>query len=68
MLFYQFILPNIKGNDSSNEKTKGEFYVIPVYQEYIDKGHFISTNIADEMWDLGTPESISFFENNYRQS
>ena len=53
---------------SSNAKTKGEFYVIPVYQEYIDEGHFISTNIADEMWDLGTPESISFFENNYYQS
>ena len=53
---------------SSNEKTRGEFYVIPVYQKYIDEGHFISINIANEMWDLGTSESISFFENNYCQS
>ena len=53
---------------SSNKKTKGEFYVIPVYQEYIEEGYFISTTVADEMWDLGTPESALFFENNYHKN
>ena len=53
---------------ASNKKTKGEFYVIPVYQEYINDGHFISTDVADEMWDLGTPESAMFFEKNYHKN
>ena len=45
-----------------NEKTRGEFYVIPVYQKYIANGHTINVDRAHQMWDLGTPESISVFE------
>lgn len=44
----------IKGN----ETTKGEFYVIPVYQKLIDKGEFVGISIAKAMWDLGTPQSL----------
>ena len=47
----------------SNKKTQGEYYVIPVYQKYIEAGYIININKAQQMWDLGTPESISIFEN-----
>lgn len=41
------------------EKTKGEYYVIPVYQKYINQGNFVGISIATQMWDLGTPESLN---------
>jgi len=46
----------------SKEKTKGEYYVIPVYQKMIDKGLQINISLAKEMWDLGTPEAIKNFD------
>ena len=45
-----------------NEKTQGEFYIIPVYQKLINNGHIINIDKAKAMWDLGTPESINLFE------
>ena len=45
-----------------DEKTHGEFYVIPIYQKLINKGYIINIDKAKEMWDLGTPESISLFK------
>ena len=45
-----------------DEKTQGEFYVIPIYQKLINKGYIINIDKAKEMWDLGTPESISLFK------
>ena len=46
----------------NNERTRGEFYVMPVYQKMIDAGKDIRLSEASEMWDLGTPESKSVFE------
>lgn len=43
------------------EKTKGEYYVIPVYQKFIDQGDFVGISIATKMWDLGTPESLQHY-------
>jgi dTDP-glucose pyrophosphorylase len=43
------------------EKTKGEYYVIPVYQKYINRGDFIGISVATQMWDLGTPESLQHY-------
>lgn len=43
---------------SKKEKTRNEYYVIPVYQKFIDHGKMISISIADEMWDMGTPEAL----------
>jgi len=43
------------------EKTRGEYYVMPVYQKYIDEGKFIGISKADEMWDLGTPDALNLF-------
>ncbi len=44
------------------EKTKGEYYVIPVYQKMIDAGLWIGISQASEMWDMGTPEAKAAFE------
>jgi len=47
---------------AGNERTKGEFYVIPVYQKMIDAGMEIRISVAGEMWDMGTPEAKKEFE------
>jgi UDP-N-acetylglucosamine diphosphorylase / glucose-1-phosphate thymidylyltransferase / UDP-N-acetylgalactosamine diphosphorylase / glucosamine-1-phosphate N-acetyltransferase / galactosamine-1-phosphate N-acetyltransferase len=46
----------------SQERTKGEFYVMPLYNKYIDKGRRIRLSLAGEMWDLGTPDAKRSFE------
>ena len=45
-----------------DERTRGEFYVIPVYQKMIDAGKLVTISQASEMWDLGTPEAKARFE------
>lgn len=44
------------------EKTKGEYYVIPVYQKMINDGLWVGISQAKEMWDMGTPEAKAAFE------
>jgi UDP-N-acetylglucosamine diphosphorylase / glucose-1-phosphate thymidylyltransferase / UDP-N-acetylgalactosamine diphosphorylase / glucosamine-1-phosphate N-acetyltransferase / galactosamine-1-phosphate N-acetyltransferase len=48
------------GNEIINQKqkTKGEYYIIPVYTKYIENNKWIGISIAKEMYDLGTPESL----------
>ncbi|MDL1894825.1 hypothetical protein FBQ82_00995 [Anaerolineae bacterium CFX7] len=46
----------------NGEKTRGEYYVIPVYQKFIQRGWRVNISIADEMWDMGTPEALARFE------
>lgn len=52
---------------STGEKTRGEYYVIPVYQKYISRGWSVIISVAEEMWDLGTPASKVNFEQEYGQ-
>lgn len=40
------------------EKTRGEYYVIPVYQKYIRFGWRVDISVASEIWDMGTPEAL----------
>jgi UDP-N-acetylglucosamine diphosphorylase / glucose-1-phosphate thymidylyltransferase / UDP-N-acetylgalactosamine diphosphorylase / glucosamine-1-phosphate N-acetyltransferase / galactosamine-1-phosphate N-acetyltransferase len=47
---------------SQNAKTRGEYYVIPVYQKFIERGWLVRTSVAEGMWDMGTPEALSKFE------
>jgi len=47
------------------QKTKGEYYVIPVYQHYIDEGKLVCISKSKQMWDLGTPESLKHFVDNF---
>lgn len=42
-------------------KARGEYYVIPVYQQYIARGRRVTVSIASEMWDMGTPEALAAF-------
>lgn len=44
------------------EKTRGEYYVIPVYQKMIEAGRSIGISQATAMWDMGTPEAKAGFE------
>jgi dTDP-glucose pyrophosphorylase len=46
----------------NQEKTKGEYYVIPVYQKMINDGQWVGISQAREMWDMGTPEAMEAFE------
>jgi UDP-N-acetylglucosamine diphosphorylase / glucose-1-phosphate thymidylyltransferase / UDP-N-acetylgalactosamine diphosphorylase / glucosamine-1-phosphate N-acetyltransferase / galactosamine-1-phosphate N-acetyltransferase len=43
----------------NNERTKGEFYVIPVYQKMIDNGMDVGITQAHAMWDMGTPDALN---------
>ncbi|MEO8392402.1 MAG: glycosyltransferase family 2 protein [Chloroflexota bacterium] len=43
------------------EKTRGEYYVIPVYQKYIERGWRVTIAPVREMWDMGTPEALAAF-------
>lgn len=51
----------------NGERTRGEYYVIPVYQKYIDRGWRVDISVAKEMWDMGTPETLEVFQRNYLQ-
>lgn len=46
------------------EKTRGEYYVIPVYQKMIDNNAKIGISRATTMWDMGTPTAKAHFEQN----
>ena len=52
----------------SHEKTLGEYYVIPVYQKYINDDRVVGISISSRMWDLGTPVGKEYFENTYNQN
>lgn len=43
------------------KKVNNEYYVIPVYSEYLKDGRKISISRANEMWDMGTPNSLKKF-------
>lgn len=43
----------------NDERTKGEFYVIPVYQKMINKGMDVGITKAHAMWDMGTPDALN---------
>jgi UDP-N-acetylglucosamine diphosphorylase / glucose-1-phosphate thymidylyltransferase / UDP-N-acetylgalactosamine diphosphorylase / glucosamine-1-phosphate N-acetyltransferase / galactosamine-1-phosphate N-acetyltransferase len=47
---------------ASGKKTKGEFYIMPMYQLLIDNDKKITACIAQKMYDLGTPEAKTYFE------
>ncbi len=46
--------------------TRGEYYVIPVYQTLIETGREVRISTASRVWDLGTPEGKSVFEASHR--
>ncbi|NDJ60755.1 MAG: NTP transferase domain-containing protein [Chloroflexi bacterium] len=52
---------------SRGEKTRGEYYVIPVYQKYIERGWRVDISQIDSLWDMGTPEALAAFEQQHKQ-
>lgn len=52
----------------NKEKTKGEYYVIPVFQKMIDAGMWVGISRAHEMWDMGTPDAKAAFEQHLKNS
>lgn len=46
---------------SNNERTRGEFYIMPLFQKLIDSGLNIRISKAGNMWDMGTPEALAQF-------
>jgi HAD superfamily hydrolase (TIGR01509 family) len=52
-----------------NVRVNGEFYVAPVYNEFIEDGkNIISAKIDNNsFWGLGTPEDLMYFLTNYKK-
>lgn len=46
---------------NNNIKVNNEFYVAPVYNEYIKDNKKIKIFNVDRMWGLGTPEDLNLF-------
>lgn len=53
---------------ADDDRTNGEFYVAPLYNRLIRRGSDIRTDVADEVWALGTPEELAYFEAHYPHS
>ena len=49
---------------SKNIRTNNEFYVCPVYNEYIGDNKKILTHKVEKNWCLGDPESLEYFLRN----
>lgn len=50
---------------AQNDRTSREFYIAPLYNRMIAEGADIRANIVSEVWVLGTPEDLQYFEGNY---
>lgn len=46
----------------NKETTKGEYYIMPLYNKLIAEGATIELSHAKAMWDMGTPEAKLKFE------
>lgn len=47
---------------ASGERVNGEAYVAPIYQDMIRRGNRIDVLLADQMWDMGTPDDLAMFQ------
>lgn len=56
----------ISENDLYGDEGKKEFYIAPLYQRLIKKGHKIVAAITPKVWGLGTPKDVEYFEKNYK--
>lgn len=50
---------------SKNIRVNNEFYVAPVFQEFVEAGLKVGVFNVDKMWGLGTPEDLEYFIQNY---
>lgn len=52
---------------TENKRIKNEFYIAPVYQEMINDGKKIIIDEAVKLWELGTPETLGYFLENFTE-
>ena len=45
---------------------KQEFYVAPLYQRLIKKGYKVMVAVTPNVWGLGTPKDVEYFERNFK--
>ena len=50
---------------ADEERTRGEYYVIPVYQKLIAAGWRVDISKASAMWDMGTPAALETFRSQW---
>lgn len=50
---------------TSNIRTRGEFYVCPVYNELLKEKHNVRAFPVRKVWSLGTPEDVKTFLREY---
>ncbi|GJG88436.1 glycosyl transferase family 2 [Gemmatimonadetes bacterium T265] len=50
-----------RGMFARGETTRGEYYVIPVYERYIARGWRVDVSEAPGMHDMGTPDALRAF-------
>lgn len=65
-MFVDEVEQMITENDFSGDEGKKEFYVAPVYQRLIQKGEKIIAALTPQVWGLGTPKDLEYFEKNFR--
>ncbi len=46
---------------ASQEKTHGEYYVMPVYKHFVQRQQRVELSMARTIWELGTPDSLEKF-------
>jgi UDP-N-acetylglucosamine diphosphorylase / glucose-1-phosphate thymidylyltransferase / UDP-N-acetylgalactosamine diphosphorylase / glucosamine-1-phosphate N-acetyltransferase / galactosamine-1-phosphate N-acetyltransferase len=51
-----------KGMVARDERTRGEFFVTPLYGKMIEMGLRVDVSVASAVWDMGTPEAAARFE------
>ncbi len=49
----------------SNVATNGEYFICPVYNQYVQTGGRIRAFPIDKMWSFSTPEDLDFFLQHY---
>ena len=52
---------------NKNLRVNNEFYICPVYNEFINDNKKIKIFKIDKMWGLGTPEDLNYYLENYKK-
>lgn len=63
-VFVKEVEEAIAENDLTGDEGKKEFYVAPIYNRLIKKGMKIVAAITPQVWGLGTPKDVEYFEKN----
>lgn len=51
---------------SAQDKTRGEYYVMPLYKRFISAGLQVILSQAEQVWDMGNPQALTEFESHLK--